>query len=406
MDVNNLTGGILVERGIREKFVCEAIDVIKFKMCSCEGDLRDDENTFSPVYAHQVFGDNEVIFGYKGLKVNVYYTAGALKQYFKINYTEKVQVGGSVEADNILALLKGVTPGGYIDNEADFIREINNTFTPPGEMVFSYGQNNKRYEIFYATMADNKFREYHNHLQTFTLWYIDAANFIDDDDEAWVFYTLYERVECGGDTQYKSMGFLSAYHYFRYPCQKRPRISQVLMLPPYQREGHGAKLLKAMYDHSISNNDVYDITVEDPSDNFTRLRNFVDAKNCSDLMCFQPAQLKLGFDKEMVKEARERLKITALQARKIYEILRLRATDISNPEEYKQYRLDVKRRLNRPFQKEKKSMIKFKEWLSAEEYEAVMFTKSIENQHEFLDRSYKELERDYRKVIERLSAAS
>jgi len=69
-----------------------------------------------------VFGDNEVIFGYKGLKVNVYYTAGALKQYFKINYTEKVQVGGSVEADNILALLKGVTPGGYIDNEADFIR--------------------------------------------------------------------------------------------------------------------------------------------------------------------------------------------------------------------------------------------------------------------------------------------
>ena len=50
--------------------------------------------------------------------------------------------------------------------------------------------------------------------------------------------------------------------------------------------------------------------------------------------------------------------------------------------------------------------MKFKEWLSPEEYEAVMFTKSIENQHEFLDRSYKELERDYRKVIERLSAAT
>ena len=59
----------------------------------------------------------------------------------------------------------------------------------------------------------------------------------------------------------------------------------------------------------------------------------------------------------MVKEARERYKITALQARKIYEILRLRATDISNAEEYKQYRLEVKRRLNRPFQKEKKSMV-------------------------------------------------
>ena len=54
MDVNNLTGGILVERGIREKFVCEAVDVVKFKMCGCEEDLRSDEGTFSPEYAHQV----------------------------------------------------------------------------------------------------------------------------------------------------------------------------------------------------------------------------------------------------------------------------------------------------------------------------------------------------------------
>jgi len=38
------------------------------------------------------------------------------------------------------------------------------------------------------------------------------------------------------------------------------------------------------------------------------------------------------------------------QVRRVYEVLRLKATDVSNKEEYTQYRLDVKRRLNIPFQ--------------------------------------------------------
>ena len=65
----------------------------------------------------------------------------------------------------------------------------------------------------------------------------------------------------------------------------------------------------------------------------------------------------------MVTEAREKHKITAVQVRKIYELLRLRATDISNAEEYKKYRLEVKRRLNIPFQKEKKSLQKLEKFL-------------------------------------------
>ena len=39
-----------------------------------------------------------------------------------------------------------------------------------------------------------------------------------------------------------------------------------------------------------------------------------------------------------------------VQCRRVYEILRLRVTDLSNVEEYKAYRLEVKNRLNIPFQ--------------------------------------------------------
>jgi hypothetical protein len=38
------------------------------------------------------------------------------------------------------------------------------------------------------------------------------------------------------------------------------------------------------------------------------------------------------------------------QARRVYEILRLQMTDIHNSEQYRLYRLDVKNRLNVPYQ--------------------------------------------------------
>lgn len=49
--------------------------------------------------------------------------------------------------------------------------------------------------------------------------------------------------------------------------------------------------------------------VEDPSDNFARLRDFVDAKNCLTLDSFSKAKLKAGFSETMVEEARKKLKL-------------------------------------------------------------------------------------------------
>jgi len=49
--------------------------------------------------------------------------------------------------------------------------------------------------------------------------------------------------------------------------------------------------------------------VESPSEVFQRLRNYVDALNCSALPSFAPKRLKQGFDNEMVVEARNKLKV-------------------------------------------------------------------------------------------------
>ena len=77
-----------------------------------------------------------------------------------------------------------------------------------------------------------------------------------------------------------------------------------------------------------------------------------------------------GFSSEMADEAQNKLKINKAsnvfdiltkhfllmvcnfqrQARRIYEILRFKATNLADAEEYRGYRLDVKRRLNIPYQ--------------------------------------------------------
>ena len=99
------------------------------------------------------------------------------------------------------------------------------------------------------------------------------------------------------------------------------------------------------------------ILVEDPSDDFIRLRDFVDVQNSLKLLeCFSSAdKLRSGFSDNMVKEANEKLKLCKRQTRRVYEIVRLHWTKKSGPlnddnTEYKEYRVDIKKRLNIPFQ--------------------------------------------------------
>ena len=117
------------------------------------------------------------------------------------------------------------------------------------------------------------------------------------------------------------------------------------------------------------------IAVEDPSDDFEMLRDFVDARDCMKLKTYAPANLKKGYSNEMAEEASKTLKMTKVhlknlmkfssnfchflngvfifkqrQARRMYEVLRLRTVNTNNDKEFKEYRLDVKRRLNIPYQ--------------------------------------------------------
>jgi len=50
--------------------------------------------------------------------------------------------------------------------------------------------------------------------------------------------------------------------------------------------------------------------VEDPSDDFELLRDYVDARDCKSLASYAPANLKQRFTPEVAEEAQKVLKMT------------------------------------------------------------------------------------------------
>lgn len=330
-------------------------------------DLDGDVGFFNPEFTHQIF-ENENIFGYTDLKIKIYYTSSKLERYIGVEYDEKVDIEKSkgVQADDILALIREHIPGEFTSSVDEFSKKLGSEagFQPMGEKIqeFTIEQKgvNRTYEVYRCTIADPGFTKYHAKIQTWLLWFIDGASYIDIDDDRWEFFVMFEKsgdhvngdgVTNASHSTHHFVGYTSVYRYYAYFDKIRPRISQVLILPPYQRQGLGAHLLETIYNHYQGQGEVLDITVEDPSDNFVGLRDYVDCKRCLTLKSFQKDNLMKGWDKKMADEAQSALKLCTKQARRVYEILKLKNIDRNNEEEFRKYRLEVKNRLNAPFLK-------------------------------------------------------
>ena len=81
------------------------------------------------------------------------------------------------------------------------------------------------------------FREWYLRAETFIKWFIDGATYIDTDDEQWDYFTVFERfTNENQQTQYALAGFSTVFRFYCYPEMIRPRISQILIMPPFQKQ--------------------------------------------------------------------------------------------------------------------------------------------------------------------------
>ncbi|EYC25895.1 hypothetical protein Y032_0011g1445 [Ancylostoma ceylanicum] len=402
---------ILAASGSR--FISDALEVVWIRFVSDLDSLNDSEG-FHPEFAHQHFGDNETIYGYDDLAVNLYYSDASLFLYPELSYSTVVSsVEKDMKEDNVINKLKDQLPSDQMNMMVDSKEQFQvllakqKNFKPFGELITKFTAKEKCFELYKITESSPDFDNFLARVQSLALWYIDAAQYTDNTDPLWMHYFLFEsKANDAGDGSrvYAFAGYASLYKFYAYPDRIRPRVAQIMLLPQFRKTGIGAKLLNAVYKDLCSMREVLDVTAEDPADNFVFLRDYVDCINCSKLPEFAPEKLKGGFTTEMRDAAQSKLKINKRQSRRVYEILRLRCTNMKNPDDAKAYRLDVKRRLEAPMRRNERDWKKIQRALDENEYAQVAASCVNEEQKmQQLQQLYEAEVEAYKITVERMA---
>lgn len=157
---------------------------------------EDSSTSFHPEYAHQIFGENESIFGYKDLRIRLFYTAGPLNIYLGTKYSNKVDEisKDGLKADDIIGnVSKLLTTGCYYTSVDEFLSKLkkDESFQPFGMKVHSVEieteKQQRTFEFYECTNKTPGFVAFHARLQTFLLWFVDAGSYIDIEDTQWLF---------------------------------------------------------------------------------------------------------------------------------------------------------------------------------------------------------------------------
>lgn len=248
---------------------------------------------------------------------------------------------------------------------------------PLGEKVSEY-HTDAHYTLYKCSFDTPGFVNLHRNIQHMLLFFIEGASFIEE-DHRWEAYLLYKNDE-------ELIGYCTCYPFFFYPDKVRMRISQILILPPYQGKGHGGRLYRFLYERFLHDSNVADITVEDPSEGFSDLRTICDLRRLLEEKELEEFTVKLlkneaGFDQDF-EELRQRFKFSKQHFTILLEMYFLnRLGTRKNTKAFKAYRVWIKKRIykkNEDVLKEMKDARLVKEKLDltfqtlTEDYERVL----------------------------------
>ncbi|TPX64464.1 hypothetical protein SpCBS45565_g05839 [Spizellomyces sp. 'palustris'] len=350
-------------------------------------DMDSEIDTFHPEFTYPVFGMEETINGYQNLKIKLYYAAGSLATYVGISYDNRRESNGSQQPDDIMALLSEKIPpgGGIAVDYHEFMRTVQEdeqTFVPFGTKMYEFeSDGDVSYEVYKCTFKTPGFKEYHRRLQVFLLWFIEGASFLEENDERWEMALLFERQKKDEKSIYSIVGYATYYPFFHYPDRLRVRISQFIILPPYQARGHGERLYRVLYNDFFQRSDVAEMTVEDPNEAFQDLRDKCDLTWLIQQNAF--VDLQPPVPGPTVKELATRFKLSKRQVERCIEMALLQNLKLKDKKAYQAYRMQVKRRI---FRQNEEALMGLEKELRLEK----------------LDETYVAVEEDHHRILARL----
>ena len=268
---------------------------------------------FNPRFTYSIFGDDEQIFGYKDLSIDLRFRANDMRPHVKISYAKKFDAIGDTEPTDIEGTLREVLPAVAFGTEADFVegaKQLSPDWTPPGELHKTIRDKGVTYEIWRGTLEDAAVKQMINRIQVLALLFIEGGSAIVDEtnmrpnpsDGRWTIFFLYRRDASAEDPSkaaYTFIGYSTIFRFFymakdaaptppgtelelprsdfdlaQLPC--RSRLSQFLILPPFQGAGNGARLYETIFDYYYHHKPTKMLTIEDPNEAFDDLRDVCD----------------------------------------------------------------------------------------------------------------------------------
>lgn len=196
--------------------------------------------TFKPEYMHH-FIEDEVVRGYKNPELHFYFSHLTMECYF--HYTFEA---AEKDAVNLDAHFKHFFKNGLILDRGVFESKLwkqEDTQSEIGTLLASKTQNGEVYELreIVDYGKDKKSTHFVQNIQIFLKFYIETGSYIDDEDHMWRLLMLFRLDE----KKHRCFcGFISYYPFFKQMDMYRIRISQIVILPCYQRRGLGSLILQ------------------------------------------------------------------------------------------------------------------------------------------------------------------
>ncbi|TKA73345.1 hypothetical protein B0A55_06789 [Friedmanniomyces simplex] len=286
--------------------------------------------SFQPQFTYPIFGEEERVFGYEDLSITLSFAAHNLRPRLDISHGKLFQEG-DVKPTDIKEALADFLPEeafGAASEEDALDGALGDaqaySVQPPGELIKSYARNGRGYEIWCSSLANADARELLENMKILVPMFIEGGTMLqlgqDWSTQRWKLFLLYE-VDCKPApkaSRYSLVGYGTSYRVFTLPDRmsaseedlaaffngesldtllpppdqsephppskkqspldlpSRERLSQFLILPPFQGEGHGQHLYNTMYTHLTLPQNVREFTVEDPNEAFDDLRDLCD----------------------------------------------------------------------------------------------------------------------------------
>ncbi|XP_024396490.1 histone acetyltransferase type B catalytic subunit isoform X2 [Physcomitrium patens] len=284
---------------------CNADEAITLHLVKTEKDYLQGGNedlSFPPEFTEQFFGEEGRIYGYTGLKVEVFIHTVSFYTHYHLTFDSIAKDGGARNPKtNLRAKLKEIFGESLIDNRDAFIEKIKQSTDSFVQVIKEEGTavdswraptgrnpsdvsrmaNGKLRQVVRLELTDPRVRKWYTCLTPLIHLFVEGGQPIESDDPRWEMYVTLE----GEGPDIIVTGFCTVYRFFRYPDSTRLRIAQILVLPPYQGQGYGHRLLETINRIAVER-DCYDITFEDPSDSLQELRDCMDVQR---LLQFPPA---------------------------------------------------------------------------------------------------------------------